>query len=140
MSICRVFSCCWKRVFCMTNVFSWQNSISLCCYKAGLIRPTCPCHWRVYKGTSPISISRTFSSSQTEILYPLNNKFSTHFLLALQKSFAKKNPFCRMRKFGKLSSSHRTGKGQFSFQSQRRAMPRNVQTTVQLHSSHMLAR
>ena len=26
-------------------------------------------------------------------------------------------------KFGKLSSSHRTGKGQFSFQSQRKAMP-----------------
>ena len=28
-------------------------------------------------------------------------------------------------KFGKLRSSHRTGKGQFSFQSQRRAMPKN---------------
>ena len=28
-----------------------------------------------------------------------------------------------MPKFGKLSSGHRTGKGQFSFQSQRRAMP-----------------
>ena len=39
-------------------------------------------------------------------------------------------------KFGKLSSSHRTGKGQFSFQSQRRAMPMNAQTTAQLHSSH----
>ena len=38
-------------------------------------------------------------------------------------------------KFGKLSSGHRTGKGQFSFQSQREAMPENVQTTVQLHSS-----
>ena len=39
--------------------------------------------------------------------------------------------------FGKLSSGHRTGKGQFSFQSQRRAMPKNVQTTAQLHSFHM---
>ena len=29
-----------------------------------------------------------------------------------------------------------TGKSQFSSQSQRRAMPRNVQTTTQLHSSH----
>ena len=27
-----------------------------------------------------------------------------------------------------------TGKGQFSFQSQRKAMPKNVQTTAQLHS------
>ena len=43
-------------------------------------------------------------------------------------------------KFGKLSSSHRTGKGEFSFQSQKRATPRNVQTTAQLHSSHMLAK
>jgi len=31
-------------------------------------------------------------------------------------------------------------KRQFSFQSQRRAMPENVQTTAQLHSFHMLAR
>ena len=31
-------------------------------------------------------------------------------------------------------------KSQFSFQSQRKAMPKNVQTTVQLHSFHMLAR
>ena len=43
-------------------------------------------------------------------------------------------------KFGKLSSGHRTGKGQFSFQSQRKAMPKNVQPTTQLHSSHMLAK
>ena len=42
--------------------------------------------------------------------------------------------------FGKLSSGHRTGKGQFSFQSQRGAMPKNVQTTTWLHSSHMLAK
>ena len=41
-------------------------------------------------------------------------------------------------KFGKLSSGHRTGKGQFSFQSQRKAMPKNAQTTTKLHSSHTL--
>ena len=40
----------------------------------------------------------------------------------------------------KLSCGHRTGKGQFSFQSERKAMPTNVQTTTQLHSSHMLAK
>ena len=40
--------------------------------------------------------------------------------------------------FGKLSSGHRTGKGQFSFQSQRKAMPKNAQSTAQLHSSHTL--
>ena len=43
-------------------------------------------------------------------------------------------------KFGKLSSGHRTRKGQFSFQSQRRAMKKNVQTTAQLYSFHLLAR
>ena len=40
----------------------------------------------------------------------------------------------------KLSSSHRTGKGQFSSQSQRKAMPKNVHTTTQLHASHTLAK
>ena len=43
-------------------------------------------------------------------------------------------------KFGKLSSDHRTGKGQFPFQSQTKAMPKNVQTPAQLHSSHTLAK
>ena len=42
--------------------------------------------------------------------------------------------------FRKLSSGHRTGKGQFSFQSQRNAMPKNAQTTAQLHSSHTLVK
>ena len=44
------------------------------------------------------------------------------------------------QQFGKLSSGHRTGKGQFSFQFQRKAMPKNAQTTAQLHSSHMLVK
>ena len=35
---------------------------------------------------------------------------------------------------------HRTGKGQLSFQSQRKAIPKNAQTTAQLYSSHMLAK
>ena len=47
-------------------------------------------------------------------------------------------PIQYVSKFGKLSSGHRTGKGQFSFQSQKRAMPKNVQTTIQLSSFHML--
>ena len=36
--------------------------------------------------------------------------------------------------------SHRTGTGQFSFQSQRKAMPKDAQTTAQLHSSHTLVK
>ena len=46
------------------------------------------------------------------------------------------------KKFGKLSSCHRTGKGQFSFQSQRRVMSKNVQTypTITLipHASNVM--
>ena len=43
-------------------------------------------------------------------------------------------------KFGKLSSGHKIGKGHFSFQFQRKAMPKNAQTTAQLHSSHTLVK
>ena len=32
------------------------------------------------------------------------------------------------------SRGHGTGKGQFSFQFQRKAIPKNAQTTTQLHS------
>ena len=45
---------------------------------------------------------------------------------------------------GNLSSGHKTGKGQFSFQSQRKAMPKNVQTTPMIalisHASKVILR
>ena len=44
------------------------------------------------------------------------------------------------QQIGKPSSGHRTGKGQFSFQSQRKTMSKNAQTTAQLHSSHTLTK
>ena len=59
-------------------------------------------------------------------------KSSTMMLLNCYTQYASK--------VGKLRSSHRTGKGQFSFQSQRKAMPKNVRTTAQLHSSYKLAK
>ena len=40
----------------------------------------------------------------------------------------------------KTQHGHRTGKDQFSFQAQRKAMPKNAQTTTQLHSSHTLVK
>ena len=45
-----------------------------------------------------------------------------------------------VNKFEKLSSGHRAGKSQFSFQSQRRKIQKEVQTTVLLSSFHMLGR
>ena len=44
------------------------------------------------------------------------------------------------QQIGKLSSGQKTGKGQFSFQSQRRVMLKNAQTTGQLHAFHLLVR
>ena len=44
------------------------------------------------------------------------------------------------QQIGKLSRGHRTGKGQFLLQSQRKAMPKNAQTNTQLHSFHMLVK
>ena len=60
-------------------------------------------------------------------------------LFQILKDDAAKVLYSICSKFGKLSSGHRTG-GQFSFQSQRKAMPENAQTTTQLHSSHMLVK
>ena len=43
-------------------------------------------------------------------------------------------------KFRKFNSGRRTGKNEFSFQSQRKPIPKDVQTTAQLHSSHTLVK
>ena len=43
-------------------------------------------------------------------------------------------------KFGKFNSGHKTGKAQFSFQYQRKVMPKNAQITAQLHSSNTLVK
>ena len=70
-------------------------------------------------------------------------------LFQILKDDAVKVLYSYASKFGKLSSGHRTGKGHFSFQSQRKALdllknlkvrPKNAQKTAQLHSSHMLVK
>ena len=42
MSMCSLLLCSWKRVFAMTSVFSWQNSISLCPASFRIPRPYFP--------------------------------------------------------------------------------------------------
>ena len=59
-------------------------------------------------------------------------------LFQILKDDALKVLYSIASKFGKLSSGHRTGKGQFSFQSQRKEIAKNVQITTQLHSTHKL--
>ena len=44
------------------------------------------------------------------------------------------------QKIRKTWQCQRTGRGQFSLQSQRKAMPKNVQITTQMHSFHVLAK
>ena len=61
-------------------------------------------------------------------------------LFQILKDDAGKVLYSLGQQISKVSSGHRTGKGQFSLQSQRKAMLRNVQITAQLHSFHMPAR
>ena len=61
-------------------------------------------------------------------------------LFQILKDDAVKVLYSICHQLGKLSSGHKTGKGQFSFQSQRNAMPKNAQATTQLHLSHMLVK
>ena len=42
MSMCSLLLYCWKRVFTMTSVFSWQNSIRLCPASFHIPRPNLP--------------------------------------------------------------------------------------------------
>ena len=61
-------------------------------------------------------------------------------LFQILKDDAVKGLHSICQQFGKLSSGHRTGKGQLSFRSKKKAMSKNAQTTAQLHSSHMLVK
>ena len=60
-------------------------------------------------------------------------------LFQIPKDYAVKMLHSIATKVEKPTSGQRTGKNQFSLQSQRKAMPKNIQTTAQLHSSHTLA-
>ena len=61
-------------------------------------------------------------------------------LFQIQKDDAVKVQHSICHQLWKTCSGHRTGKAQFSFQSQRKAMPKNAQTTTQLHSLHTLVK
>ena len=61
-------------------------------------------------------------------------------LFQILKDDAVKVLHSRCQQIWKAQLWHRTGKGQYSFQFQRKAMPKNVQITTQLHSFHTLAK
>ena len=75
--------------------------------------------------------------------YPVGGYFETIYVVCYFKSWKMILWKCCTQyasKFGKLSSGHRTGKGQFSFQLLRKAIPKNAQTTAQLQASHTLVK
>ena len=61
-------------------------------------------------------------------------------LFQILKDDVVKVPYSICQQIWKPQYSHRTEKGQFSFQSLRKAMSKNAQTTTQLHSSDTLAK
>ena len=75
----------------------------------------------------PFYLVQKFGKSVCVALAVLDKTESIHCSLFLLLSTA-------------MNLGHRTGKGQFSFQSQRKAMPKNAQTTAQWHSSHKLVK
>ena len=77
------------------------------------------------------------ASLQTKLVEVMEFQLSyfKSYKLMLRRCYTK-----HVSKFGKLSGGHRTGKGQFSFQSQRKTMPKNAQTNTQLHLSHTLVK
>ena len=111
--------------FVTTSAFSWQNSISLCPASFRIPRPN-------LSVTPGVSWLPTFAFQS---LIEFHLSYSKSWKMMLWKCCTQ-----YASKFGKLSSGHRTGKGQFSFQPQRKEMPKNAQTTAQLHSSHMLVK
>ena len=77
-------------------------------------------HW--FYSTAPFPFSKC--GSHLAKPWPL---LRTPCKMMLQKCYTQ-----YARKNGKFSSGHKTGKGQFSFQSQRKAMPKSAQATTQL--------
>ena len=59
--LCGLLLCCWKRVFAMTSVFSWQNSISLCPASFCTPRPNLPI-------TPGVSYFQVFFAFQSPIM------------------------------------------------------------------------
>ena len=80
--------------------------------------PFCPLE--TTSSTCPYDLGTQTSETQ---LLGLHN---AHFQQQYKRHRDIRPPYAS--KFGKLSSGHRTGKGQFSFQSQRKAMLKNAQT------------
>ena len=66
----------------------------------------------------------------------LHNWWNSSWAISNPERWCCESAALNTSKFGKLSSGHRTGKGQFSFQSQRKAMPKNAHNSTIALISH----
>ena len=85
----------------------------------------------------------TKSCGAEEALLPTKLTEAMEFQLSDLKSWKMMLLKCctqYVSRFVKLNTGHRPGKGQFSFQSQRMAILKNIQTFIQLYSFHMPVR
>ena len=110
---------------------------------------SCPLYWQVdfyplWHPGSPTHYHLKISKGEKESYTHLNAEFQRiarrdkkAFLSDQCKEIEENN---RIWKTRDLFKKIRDTKGTFSFQSQRKAMPKNAQTTAQLHSSHTLVK
>ena len=131
-------------VLIISNFCFLDNSCKRC-FKFLFLHPRdSPCHHSPYLGVHASSREPwtwflwDFSSSPSALPHQSFPKWSSHFPLSLISGWKKGPGNCHFNKV--QPASHRTEKDQFSLQSQRKATPKNVQTTTQLHSSNTLAK
>ena len=108
----------------------------------GILIPIYPLYYIIYarnKGllANPLATHPHVYAFADVFPLPCEYLSSTHFIIRIipthSKMISRKCSTQYPSKFGKFISGHRTGKCQFSFQFQRKAMPNNAQTTSQLH-------
>ena len=129
MSMCRVVSCVvGRQLFAMTSACSWQNSVSLCPPSFCTPRPNFPV-------TAGILTSYFCTANKAGGGDGIPDE-----VFQILKDAAIKVLHSICQQIWKIQQWPQNWKGQFSFQLQRKAKPKNVQTTTQLYSSHTLAK
>ena len=111
----------------MSSAFSWQNSIGLC--------PASSCTPDILESEVKWALGSIITNKASG-----GDGIPVELFQILKEDACESAATQYASKFGKLSSGHRTRKGRFSFQSQRKAMPKNAQTTTQLHSSYLVVK
>ena len=122
----------------MTSVFSLQNSVSLCPASFCTPRPNFPVTAGIL--TSYFCIPVPYDEKDITMNKAGGGDRIPVELFQILKDDAIKVLHSICQHIWKTQQWPQNRKGQFSFQFQRKAKPKNVQTTRQLYSFHMLVR